>query len=206
MRELRYLCEDELSESILRRLLSEQAPQLQAIPWISRGGKGFVRQKFSQASNASRNGVAVLVLVDLDTSPCASALLVDWLGKSFNVKNSNLLFRAAVREVEAWLLADAIGISKLLQIPKGKVPGDVEKLDSAKETLVNLARTSRSGVIRRGLVPVSKSNLPIGPAYNDILTDFVARKWRFDSAAEGAPSLQRFLGRLKEFAKKQSGR
>jgi hypothetical protein len=200
MRELRYLCEDELSESVLRRLLSPYEPKLVGVPWITRGGKGEVKRKLPQANAASRNGVGVIVLVDLDNTPCPPTLLADWLGKSFGLANSNLMFRVAVREIEAWLLADDTGISKLLRVPKAKVPRDVEDLPSAKETLVGLARRSQSTAIKRGLVPRAQSGLPIGPYYNDILTNFAAQGWNYRSAATTAPSLDRFLDRLAKFA------
>ena len=200
MRELRYLCEDVLSEAAIRRIVSIHSTKLTAIPWISRGGKGNVRRKLTQAREAAKNGVAVLVLIDLDTTPCARAALTDWLGHPANMTCSNLIFRIAVREVEAWLLADCDGISKRLGIAKSKVPRNVEAIESPKDALINLSRSSKLRPIRDGLVPSTKSGLSIGPEYNDILTDFVEGDWNFSSAALVAPSLQRFLLRLQKFA------
>ncbi len=54
-----------------------------------------------------------------------------------------MCFRVAVREVEAWLLADREQIARFLSIARSRVPQSPETLDNPKQRLVELARHSR---------------------------------------------------------------
>jgi len=50
----------------------------------------------------------------------------------------------AVREVEAWLLADGTNFSRFLRVQEGALPKDVEAIKDPKACLIGLARKSRS--------------------------------------------------------------
>ena len=52
----------------------------------------------------------------------------------------NLVFRVAVREIEAWLLADHIGMKKLLVGGASNLPNDPDLLSDPKQVLLKLAR------------------------------------------------------------------
>ncbi|HEY7320113.1 MAG TPA: hypothetical protein VIE89_21300, partial [Candidatus Binatia bacterium] len=51
----------------------------------------------------------------------------------------NMCFRVAVREVEAWLLADRERISRFLSVPLSRIPTNPEGERDAKEVMVSLA-------------------------------------------------------------------
>lgn len=103
----------------------------------------------------------------------------------------SMIFRIAVREVEAWLLADLDAIADFLHISRDNVPRDPETLDDPKRTLVNLARGSGSREIREDLVPRDGGGRSVGPAYTARMTEFATLNWRPEEASKRSPSLRR---------------
>jgi hypothetical protein len=67
-----------------------------------KNGKADLHKKIKGYNNAARHA-PWLVLVDLDDESCAFSLCQSWLP----VPARYLCFRVAVRQVEAWLMADA---------------------------------------------------------------------------------------------------
>ena len=99
--------EDALSEAVLRQML-RRCGQLYAVGAVySRGGYGYLK-KTIRGWNAAAKGKPFLLVTDLDSATCPNQLIEDWLPVP---KHENLLFRVAVREIEAWLLADAKGLA-----------------------------------------------------------------------------------------------
>jgi hypothetical protein len=94
--------EDELSESVLRRLLAHADKGYSVGAAYGRRGFGYLRRTITGWNRAARF-VPWVVLTDLDRGTCPAALIDEWLTEP---KHPNLLLRVAVREVEAWLLAD----------------------------------------------------------------------------------------------------
>ena len=78
-----------------------------------------------------------MVLTDLDDGPCPSDLIGGWLTSP---RHPNLILRVAVREVEAWLLADAGNLAKFLGIDEARIPAIPEEIRDPKAMLVELAR------------------------------------------------------------------
>ena len=77
-------------------------------PIYGKGGKERIRRGIRGYSEAAKLA-PWFVLVDLDQEEeCAPALVSSWLP----VGTRDLCFRVAVREVEAWLLADRPGIAR----------------------------------------------------------------------------------------------
>ena len=74
------------------------------------------------------------------------------------------VFPVAVREVEAWLLADRKHLAHFLHVPITQIPLAPEELENPKQTLVNLARKSRVRSIQKDMVPrpevAARSALP----------------------------------------------
>ena len=62
----------------------------------------------------------VLVITDLDRVACAATLIRGWTAN--DTLPVTLLLRVAVREVEAWLLADHDAMRTLLQRPRQILP------------------------------------------------------------------------------------
>ncbi len=171
-------------------------------------GRGFVITRIMNARGCGqlkagmekfRTACHVLphvVLTDLDQYLCPPALIAAWKAKALPPQ---LLLRIAVREVEAWLLADRDGIANFLSVAKNKVPQNPEAEVDPKRTLINLARKSRKRRLSIELVPETGSSASIGPLYNVRLSGFVTTNWDVERARTASPSLDRALTRLASF-------
>ncbi|MBZ5594389.1 MAG: DUF4276 family protein [Acidobacteriia bacterium] len=186
--------EDELSEVVLLRILTRLRRYAVGTAY-RRGGYGYLRRTIHGWNRAAR-GIPFIVLTDLDNSECPSRLIEDWLDVP---KHPNLLFRVAIREVEAWLLADRVNFSRFLAIAQELVPIDSDGLDDPKATLVNLARQSRLKAIRDRIVPKRDSTAKQGPDYNACLGSFVRDNWDIDAARAASLSLAKTVNRLRVF-------
>lgn len=179
-----------VDEAVVRRLLDGVGGTLGDV--YGKQGKSHLRQRIGGYNHAARN-VPWVVLVDLDSDDCAPPLRSAWLPQP----SLHLCFRVAVREVEAWLMADAERIAQFLRVRQGTVPSDPEGLDDPKAAMVNLARVSRSRDIREDMVPRPGSGRQVGPAYSTRLIEFVSQHWRPDVAADRADSLGRAIRSMK---------
>lgn len=195
MQSIAVVVEDELSGAIMRRLIAAMGRNFVIDRMINTRGHGQIKSgigKFRTSSYALPH----VVLTDLDRYPCPPALLDNWGATDLPPQ---LLFRIAVREVEAWLLADREGIAEFLHVAVSKVPHAPEAEGDPKRTLLNLARRSRKRRLAQELVPALGSAAPIGPLYNARLSEFVYDKWNVDQAKLLADSLSRTLNRLSAF-------
>ncbi len=156
-------------------------------------GKTKLREKLAGYRKAARYR-PWMVLVDLDQeADCAPLLRKHWLPEP----DPRLCFRVAVRAVESWLLADALGLSRFLGIASAKIPSDPEALPDPKAALVVLAGGSRKRKIREDMVPRVGSGRKSGPLYPLRMIEFVHRHWQPDRAAERSESLRRTIERLR---------
>ena len=89
----------------------------------------------------------------------------------------NLMYRFAVMEIESWVMAHREAISDFLSIPKNRIPDDTDTIEKPKEYLIDLARKSRSGRIKKDIVPQDRSTSQVGPDYNGRLGEFVSKHW-----------------------------
>jgi len=184
-----------VDEAVVRRLIEHAG----AIPGevYGKNGKQSLRRRIRGYNNAARHTPWIIV-VDLDQdADCAPPLRAEWLGDPAPF----LCFRIAVREVEAWLLADRQSIASFLRVARREIPVDPESLTDPKETMVNLARRSRSRDIREDMVPRPGSGRQIGPAYSSRLIEFATKYWRPDEAAEHCESLRRAIACLERLKK-----
>lgn len=187
--------EDELSAAVVRRLVAACGRDFTIDRTIIARGNTQLRAGMPKFSSASRV-IPHIVLTDLDRLPCPLELLQQW--RAVNLP-PGLLFRIAVREVEAWLLADRNGMANFLSIPTAKLPFAPENEADPKQTLINLARHSRRRRLSLELVPAAGSSNRIGPLYNSRLVQFVTDQWDVDNARSRAPSLDKFVMRLSQF-------
>lgn len=187
--------EDELSESVLRTLLRYVDREYFVGTAYGRQGFGYLR-KTAPGWNVGARGVPFVLLTDLDDHACPSALIQQWLNAPLH---PNLIFRVAVREVEAWLLADRANIARFLSVPQTRVPLTCDDLIDPKRELIGLARRSRSRDIRDRIAPRIDSTAQQGPDYNGCLTAFVRNGWDIPSACAVSPSLARTVHRLIAF-------
>jgi hypothetical protein len=134
-----------------------------------------------------------LVLRDLNgDAPCAGGLVAELLPSPAPM----MLFRVAVRAVEAWLLADGEALSRFLRVSKKVIPPNPDELPNPKLALVNLARRASNRAVRRDMVPQEGTTGSVGPAYISRLAEFTKKFWRPEIALEGSPSLRRCVDAL----------
>jgi hypothetical protein len=118
-------------------------------------------------------------------------------------RTPGMLFRVAVRAIEAWLMADRQRCAAFLQVSVDRVPADPEALSYPKRALVDVARKSRSGQIVADMVPRPGTGASEGPAYASRVQEFVTTSphlWRPEVAAENAESLRRCLRAIRSIA------
>jgi hypothetical protein len=156
-------------------------------------GKAFLRRQIPGYNNAARH-LPWIVLVDLDRdAECAPPLREEWVPDPALY----LCFRVAVREVEAWLMADPESLADFLGVARSRIPANPEQLQDPKTEMVNLARHSRRRDVREDMVPRERSGRQVGPAYPSRLMEYVETRWRPDVAAKRAESLRRAIDCLK---------
>jgi hypothetical protein len=187
--------EDALTESLAHRILGAIPTQYATQTIYNRGGNGYLKRIIDGLNNAAK-GTPFLVGTDLDRYECPSALIADWLR---HPKHHNLLIRVAVREAEAWVLADRHAFAEFLGIKVANVPADVEALPNPKESLIQLARGARKRQLRDDLCPSPSSTSKIGPNYNARLGSFVSTSWNPNHARLNSRSLDRTMNRLVDF-------
>lgn len=172
-----------MDEAVARVIISFAGGRLDKV--FGKKGKADLRSKLS-GYNSAAGYRPWLVLVDLDNDAvCAPALRQDWLA----APSQFMCFRIAVREVEAWLMADRESLADFLRIRRTRVPDDIEGLEDPKRTLVDLARESRVNAIRADLVPRPGSGRSAGPAYTSRLTSFAEHHWDVGRASTRSRSL-----------------
>lgn len=194
-RRLMLVAEDALSLAVLRRLIVQSGRRFVVAREMNAQGFGNIRAdvpKFRKACKVLPH----VVLTDLDRYPCPVALLADWNAIRLS---EQMMLRIAVREVEAWLLADRNGIADFLGVAPGKVPALPEQEDDPKRCLMNLVRRGRNRRLAEELVPAKGSRASIGPLYNQHLSAFAATRWHTEQACEASPSLARALERIRDF-------
>ena len=85
------------------------------------------------------------------------------------------------------------------QVSAARIPENTDLIKDAKGFVAELARRSTKPHVKRGVPKMPGESRVVGPAYNSILTEFVAAKWRPDVASLASPSLARAIKRLREF-------
>ncbi len=192
---LNLAVEDALTESLFAKIL-KLLPVAYAIRTIyNRGGYEYLRQNINGFNNAAK-GIPFLIGTDLDMYECPPALMANWL---LRPKHHNLLVRVAVREAEAWVLADKENFANFLGIRSALIPDDVEAIADPKRELINLARKARRRELREDICPPANSTRTVGPNYNSRLSAFVQQNWDPNTARQRAESLARTIDRLVAF-------
>lgn len=178
-------------EAVIERIVDHVGGKV-AISHLCSGKQDLLRRLpgFNRAAQLS----PWFVLVDLDAVDCAPPFVGQWLPQPA----SQMCFRVAVRELEAWLLADRVRVATFLGVRQNAIPADPEELQDPKQTLVNIAQKSRLSTIRDELVPHPASGRLVGAGYTGRIIEFATKRWRPEAAAERAESLRRCLHRLTE--------
>lgn len=187
--------EDVLSEAVLKAMLKQSQRPFSVGNCLNQRGYGKIK-KILPGLNHAAKGMPYLILTDLDNAECPLVIISEWLTQP---KHPNLLFRIAVKEVEAWLLAHRSAFAEFLGISVDLIPGDVDKIPDPKQLLINLAKKSRKRNLREAIVPDRNSTAKIGKDYNGQLIQFVNQSWQVASAQTNSPSLERAMNALVNF-------
>ncbi|MFW5832352.1 MAG: DUF4276 family protein [Prolixibacteraceae bacterium] len=186
--------EDDLSEAVMTKLVMHFGKKYTIHNTYSDSGFGYLKSNirgFNQASVIT----PFFMLTDLDNYDCPPALINDWI--DFPIQ-SNFIFRIAVHEIEAWLLADIQGLSEYFKVSTANFPIFPENENDPKSVLIQIARRSRIRRIREDIVPLNEK-AAIGPNYNGCLIEFVFKKWDIKNALSKSKSLLKTFTRLQNF-------
>lgn len=93
-------------------------------------------------------------------------------------------------------MADRENMARFLGVASSRIQHNIDLDSNPKETLINIARSSRNRNIREDLVPRQMSGAKVGPLYVSQLTKFVEELWRPDVAANESESLRRCISAL----------
>ncbi len=189
--------EDLLSEAVALRLLQESGVQFYVVSSMGKKGNAYLRKNIEKFARLARN-VPVLLMTDLDSGSCPAALRAGWLRRV--PMPEGMLFRVAVREVEAWVLADRERFAEFSGAEVSEVPPAPEDLLDPKLELLNLIRRRAPRQLREEMT--SSQGRGAGAGYNPRLIEFVRTVWSPAQAAKKAPSLERARQRIKGLAKK----
>lgn len=183
--------EGDVDEAVLSRLVVHAGGEVGTV--FGRKGKDHLRNRVNGYNSAAHRSLW-MVLVDLDHQRCAPLLTRTWLPHP----SQSMCFRVAVREIEAWLMADRERFASFIGVARTLVPVQPESVNDPKGLVVQLATRSRKREIREDLVPTARSGRKVGPAYTSRLIEFAHGPWRPDSAASASDSLNRAMRCLKE--------
>ena len=187
--------EDVLSEMAMRVILEQSGRSFLVSRCFGRSGFGYLK-KNANAFNSAAKGIPYLLLTDLDARECAPGLIEDWLQRP---KHNNLIFRVAVREVEAWVIAHRKAFARYLGIAENRIPREPDILEYPKRTLIELTSTSKRRRLREAIVPARGSTARIGPDYNNTLGEFLQSAWKVEEAIKYSPSLKKAFQQITSF-------
>lgn len=180
-------------EAMLRRIVDFAGGELGQI--YGRNGKRQVLLNLKGYNHAARFSPWI-VLVDLDRDYCPVVAKQNWLPEPAPM----MCFRIAVRELEAWLLADAERFSSFFGVSFSLITQNPDLLEDPKLELINLVRRSRRKAIREDIVPDPRLGQTVGPAYTTWIINFIndPNGWRIDEAAENSASLRRSITAIRQ--------
>lgn len=198
MRPIYIATEDPLSAAVIDRLVGETQSDLHVAVPVSGRGFGGLRRKLPELIRVAHS-IPVILLTDLDRAGCAPSLIADWFGQ--RAIPPSLLFRVAVREVEAWLLADRERFAEFARIPLNRFSDRPEALDDPKQTLLNLVWRYSPSEIKHDIVTRRAGGAHQGLGYNERLTLFVQEIWQPRKAVSRSNSLERARQRIDNLAR-----
>jgi len=179
-----------VDEAIIGRLIAHIGGESGAV--YGKAGKQPLLDRLAGYNHAAQHAPWA-VLVDLDSDyACAPDAVRVWLP----IPAALMRFRVAVREAEAWLLADRASVARYLSISAALVPRDPDAIPDAKQAFVDLARRSRNRAVRDDMVPRAGSGRQVGAGYAGRAIEFITSSWQPDTAATASPSLNRCVAAL----------
>jgi hypothetical protein len=196
MHSIALATEDELSEAVGLRLVEELSTTCAVTLMFRRSRFGYLKSRLDMFCRIARRQ-PVLLMTDLDNCICAPDLIAQWMGRRNHPQK--LIFRVAVREVEAWLLADHVAMQALFGKKIRNLPEQPDTLGDPKRTLLTLARKAPRA-IRKDLIVEQGTIASQGIGYNVRLCAFVRETWNPERAAVRSDSLRRVRERLEQLS------
>jgi hypothetical protein len=181
-----------LTDAVLaRRLISEAGgiPGRDYVTGFRARGKDALDSRLPGLLIAAQHGQRLLVLRDLDTEPCAVVLVRRLVPEPL----PTFCLRIAVREAEAWLIADRDGLARALGVAASCIPRDPEALPDPKNTLRQIAADARNRLVRTAFAGSAQQA-------QGWIAEFIQTKWSPHSAREYSISLDTTLRRLAALA------
>jgi hypothetical protein len=191
---INLVCEDQVSAFAMTKLV-ERAGKFHVAFTYSEGGFGYIKKHMGGWNQAAK-GCPFFVLTDLDLNTCAPDLIKNWLPEK---KHPNLIFRVAVKETEAWLLADIEGFSEFSGVSKANFVENIERVADPKAELFRILRRCRKRLIREDILPKDEY-ASLGPNYNERLCEFIVHHWNIERAIKRSDSLRRTMMHLEKFS------
>jgi hypothetical protein len=190
--------EGDLDQRLVELVLDREGIEIRKV--LGLRGKDNILSNLKEYNRSARHGAPWIVLVDLDDDEDCAPPLVK---KNLPRPAPNMIFRVAVRELEAWLLADRRKMADFLRVPLEKVPRQAE--GATKETLLRLVRMSRSRNLKQDMLPRPGSGSKQGILYNAQLERYLDNFWRLEAAAANSDSLQRFVKAVRSLRARKDG-
>lgn len=194
---IRIVVEDELSEAVVKKIIYDNTKISDLnFQTIGKRGRGKIKNRVNEFNNQSE-ALYFVILIDLNSDPCAPELIREWFKHPIR---KNLIFRVAVREVEAWILSDIDAISRYFNMNKDlvyKEVGNPDLLTDPKKKLLSIVNRSKNKSLKKDIVKQQGTILLQGSAYNTILSDFVLYNWESDRARVKSTSLNRAILAIK---------
>lgn len=192
------LIEGRSDEAVARRLLQYTGFAIGTI--YGNQGKAHLLQRLPNYNRAAQFA-PWFAIIDLDAEQCAANAVNLWLPQP----SEGMCFRIAVRAIEAWLMADRERMAAFLAVSTSRLFATPDLLANPKETLINVARNSRSSNVRDDIVPRRGSGARVGSLYVARLNEFAEKHWRPEIAAQCSDSLQRCLRALSTLTTWEAG-
>lgn len=184
------VCEGVTDEPVLRRLVESEGLGVAVVHRTK--GQGLLDARLQKYAAAARFSLWFVVR-DLDRHPCAKQLRQSLIADS----PPGLSFRIAVREVEAWLLADVDAFTDFFRTSPSCLRQDPETIPDPKQALLRSLIQSKNPKVRSRYVQQVATSLSFGPEYWSGLEEFVVKAWCPRRAARRAPSLERAISDLR---------
>ncbi|MDM8357930.1 hypothetical protein [Pandoraea communis] len=185
--------EDELCCVLADALLLHIGLPFEVKQRLVSGGESKFRQKISAMNNVAKNVMPVLMVADADQAACVVEQRNLWLPEN---PSKRLAMRLAVKEAEAWILADHVGFSTFANVSRDIFPARPEDENDPKQTLLGIVKRCKRRDLREEMLPIKGATSPVGLGYNIHMNDFVKNYWNAERAAHRAPSLARAIPRI----------
>lgn len=185
--------EDKLCCSLGGALIAQSGIPARIEQSLIAGGASAFRGKIEQMNTVAAKIMPVLMIADADQAPCPVIQRNAWFPRH---ASSRFVLRLAVREAEAWVLADRAGFAEFANISIDKLPPNPESILDPKQVVLNLIKGCKRRDLRDEMLPGKSDRSPVGLGYNVHLADFVGHYWRVERAVSCAPSLARAVSRI----------